>query len=126
VAANHLKNATTNQKTVSLVLELFKKRDEDDGYKGGGRATAMSGMAMAMAMAMTWAMAMAMRLAGDEEGKDKGGKGNGDGNEGGKGRRGGGRQGNGMVTRMASKWTATAMKRAMATARRVAGKQRQR
>ncbi len=73
------KNATTNQKTVSLVVKLFKGCDEGDGYEGGGRATATRAMAMATAMAMTWAMATAMRLAGDKEGKDKGNKGNGNG-----------------------------------------------
>ncbi len=66
-----------------LVVELFKRRNEGDGYKGGGRATGTRAMTWAMAMAMTWAMAMAVRLAGDKEGKDKGDKGNGDGNEGG-------------------------------------------
>jgi hypothetical protein len=48
-------------------------------------------------------MAMAMRVAGDEEGK--GGK------------------VMVMATRMASNWTATATKRVMGTATRVAGKQ---
>jgi hypothetical protein len=47
-------------------------------------------------------MATTMRMAGDKEGK------------GGKAMT--------MVTKMASKWTVTAMKRAMVTARRVAGK----
>ncbi len=90
-----IKNATTNQKTVSLVVELFKRCNKGNDSKGGGRATATRAMAMATTMATTWAMAMAMRLEGDKEGTDKGGKGNDDGNEGDRQQRGGGRQGNG-------------------------------
>ena len=77
------KNATTNQKTVSLVVELFKRCNKGDGYKGGGRATTTRAMATGTAMATTLAMAMAMRLAGDKEGKNEGSKGNGIGDEGG-------------------------------------------
>jgi hypothetical protein len=53
-------------------------------------------------------MAMAIRVAGNEEGKGKGGK------------------VMAMVIRVTGKWTVTAIKRAMATVMRVAGKQRQR
>jgi hypothetical protein len=82
---------------------------------------------MAMATASTWAMAMAMRLAGNKEGKGKGCKGNGVGYV----RVAGNKEGNGskvmvMATRMAGKWSTTVTKRLMATAARVAGKQRQR
>ncbi len=67
-----------------------------------------------------------MRLAGDKEGKGKSGKGNGDGNvrvvvD----KEGKGSKAMEMATRMAGKWTATVMIRAMAMVMRVAGEQRQ-
>ncbi len=84
MAANHLKNATTNQKTVLVVGGVFKKRHKKgDGNEGGGQATATRAMAMTTATVMTWTIAKAMRLVGDEEGKGEGSKGNGDSNEGG-------------------------------------------
>ncbi len=80
---------------------------------------------MAMrAKATMWVMAMAMRLAGNKEGKSEGGKGNGDGEF----RVAGEEESKGnkvmaLVTRIVGKWTAMAMKRAMAMATRVAGEQ---
>jgi hypothetical protein len=72
-------------------------------------------------MAMAIATVTTMRLGGDEEGKGKGCKGDGNSNEGGGQQRGQRRQGNGYATRIAGEWTATATKRAMVTATRVAG-----
>ncbi len=69
-------------------------------------------------------MATAMRLAGDKKARE-GCKGNGDANV----RVAGNKEGKGskamamvMATRMAGKWSATAMTRLMALATRVAGK----
>ncbi len=102
-------------------------RDANKGYgdEGGRQVTATKAMAMAtvtemataMATMMIWVLAVAMRLAGDKEGTSKGGKGDEEGEDG---------KAMAMVTRMAGKWTATARKRGIVTAMRVAGKQRQR
>ncbi len=88
MAANYLKNGTTNQKTVLEVGGCLTRYPNDgNGNEGGRRATAMRATttvkAAVTAMAIIWAMAMAMRVAGDKEGKGKGGKGNCKGDEGG-------------------------------------------
>jgi hypothetical protein len=64
-----------------------------------------------------------MRLAGDQEGKGKGCKGKGNGNEGSGQQKGQGDKVMLMAKRVADEWTATATKRAMVMARRVAGEQ---
>jgi hypothetical protein len=79
------------------------------------------------AIAMMWVMVAAMRLAGSKEGKGEGGKGYCNSNV----RVAGKEEGKGskvmaLATGIASKWTATATKRAMAMATRVAGEQWQR
>ncbi len=95
MAANHLKNATTNQKSVLLVVEVFKRDTNDgDGYKGSRQATAMRVMALATTMGTTWEIALVVRLAGDEEGEGKSGKGNSNSDKRGVRQRGGGQQGN--------------------------------
>ncbi len=93
--------------------------NKGDGNKGGGQATATR------AMGTMWAMATVMRLASNKEGEGEGSKGNGNGDV----RVAGKEDGEGtnamvLVTRMAGDWTATATKRAIATATWVAGKQR--
>jgi hypothetical protein len=96
VPANHSKNATTNQKTVSLVVEVLRRdTNEGDGCEGGGQAIVTRAMVTATATVMTRAMAMAMTLVGDEEGKGKSSKGNSNCDEGSVQQRGGGGQGNG-------------------------------
>ncbi len=78
-------------------------------------------------MATTWVMATAMKLEGDKKAREVC-KGNDNGNV----RVAGDEEGKGskatamaMATRMVGKWSATAMKRVIATATRVAGKPRQ-
>jgi hypothetical protein len=96
--------------------------NEGNGNKGGGQATAMR------AMGTMWAMVTVtvMRLASNKEGKGEGGKSNDNGDV----RVTGKEDEEGsrvmvLVTRMAGDWTATATKRAIATATWVAGKRRQ-
>ncbi len=77
-------------------------------------------------MATMWVMVTVMRLVGKEEGKGKGSKGNGNDNVRMAGKEEGeGSKAMGLVTRMVGEWTATATKKAMVTATRVVGEQRQ-
>ncbi len=100
-----------------MVKLLRRDSNEGDGNEGGKRVMATRAMVTVTATATTWVMAMvmrlavtkrarvrAMRVAGKEE--CKGGK------------------AMAMATRMASKWTVMATKRAMAMATRMEGKLR--
>jgi hypothetical protein len=93
----------------ATMVECNKESDgfgnKSNGNEGGGQSTVTK--VIAIVRTTMWAMAMGTRLAGDKEGKGEGNK------------------GDGNVMRVASKKREMAMvARVMATATRVAGKQR--